>query len=80
MSVSAGNYGLSATRRILLFPVPRPPFLQWLIKRYSRRFSGDESFRATDPPSQDDAGMALGVVVEGRGHQHGHNSARHHHL
>lgn len=35
----------------------------------NRRFSGDESFHKTDGAGKDDAGVALGVVVEGRGKQ-----------
>jgi hypothetical protein len=32
----------------------------------NRRFSGDESFKPLGQSSQDDAGVALGVVVEAK--------------
>ncbi|KAH6687192.1 transcription factor tau 55 kDa subunit [Plectosphaerella plurivora] len=42
------------------------------------RFSGDESFHKTETTSQDDAGIALGVVVEGRGKQSRSTPGAHH--
>lgn len=51
-----------------------------LLTHDDRRFSGDESFHKTEPSAQDDAGIALGVVVEGRGKQNRSAAAGTHHL